>query len=30
MGQEEAMLNNLNSVLVEGNLVRDPELKYTQ
>ena len=23
------MLNNLNSVLVEGNLVRDPELKYT-
>jgi single-strand DNA-binding protein len=29
MGQEEAMLNNLNSVLVEGNLVRDPELKYT-
>jgi single-strand DNA-binding protein len=27
--QEEAMLNNLNSVLIEGNLVRDPELKYT-
>jgi single-strand DNA-binding protein len=24
------MLNNLNSVLIEGNLVRDPELKYTQ
>ncbi len=23
------MLNNLNSVLIEGNLVRDPELKYT-
>ena len=23
------MLNNLNSVLLEGNLVRDPELKYT-
>jgi single-strand DNA-binding protein len=29
MGQEDAMLNNLNSVLIEGNLVRDPELKYT-
>jgi single-strand DNA-binding protein len=27
--QEEAMLNNLNSVLIEGNLVRDPELKYS-
>ena len=24
------MMNNLNSVLIEGNLVRDPELKYTQ
>jgi single-strand DNA-binding protein len=24
------MLNNLNSILIEGNLVRDPELKYTQ
>jgi len=23
-------MNNLNSVLVEGNLVRDPELSYTQ
>ena len=23
-------MNNLNSILVEGNLVRDPELKYTQ
>jgi single-strand DNA-binding protein len=23
------MMNNLNSVLVEGNLVRDPELKYS-
>lgn len=23
------MLNNLNSVLLEGNLVRDPELSYT-
>ncbi len=23
------MLNNLNSILIEGNLVRDPELKYT-
>ena len=23
------MMNNLNSVLIEGNLVRDPELKYT-
>jgi single-strand DNA-binding protein len=23
------MLNNLNSVLIEGNLVRDPELKYS-
>ncbi len=23
------MMNNLNSVLVEGNLVRDPELSYT-
>ncbi|OHD67336.1 MAG: single-stranded DNA-binding protein [Spirochaetes bacterium RBG_13_68_11] len=22
-------MNNLNSVLIEGNLVRDPELKYT-
>jgi single-strand DNA-binding protein len=30
MGQEDIMLNNLNSVLIEGNLVRDPELKYTQ
>jgi single-strand DNA-binding protein len=24
------MMNNLNSVLIEGNLIRDPELKYTQ
>lgn len=24
------MMNNLNSVLIEGNLVRDPELRYTQ
>lgn len=23
------MLNNLNSLLIEGNLVRDPELSYT-
>lgn len=23
------MLNNLNSVLLEGNLVKDPELEYT-
>ena len=23
------MLNNLNSILLEGNLVRDPELRYT-
>ncbi|NOY07858.1 MAG: single-stranded DNA-binding protein [Spirochaetes bacterium] len=23
-------MNNLNSVLIEGNLVRDPELSYTQ
>lgn len=23
------MMNNLNSILIEGNLVRDPELKYT-
>ena len=23
------MLNNLNSILIEGNLVRDPELKYS-
>lgn len=23
------MMNNLNSVLIEGNLTRDPELKYT-
>ncbi len=23
------MLNNLNSILLEGNLVRDPELSYT-
>ena len=23
------MLNNLNSVLLEGNLTRDPELRYT-
>ena len=23
------MMNNLNSILVEGNLVRDPELSYT-
>ena len=23
------MMNNLNSVLIEGNLVRDPELKYS-
>ena len=22
-------MNNLNSILIEGNLVRDPELKYT-
>jgi single-strand DNA-binding protein len=27
-GKEEPM-NNLNSILVEGNLVRDPELSYT-
>jgi single-strand DNA-binding protein len=27
--QEDRMMNNLNSVLIEGNLVRDPELKYT-
>jgi single-strand DNA-binding protein len=23
------MMNNLNSILIEGNLVRDPELSYT-
>ena len=23
-------MNNLNSILLEGNLVRDPELKYTE
>jgi single-strand DNA-binding protein len=23
------MMNNLNSILLEGNLVRDPELRYT-
>lgn len=23
-------MNNLNSILIEGNLVRDPELAYTQ
>ncbi len=23
-------MNNLNSILIEGNLVRDPELSYTQ
>jgi hypothetical protein len=28
-GQEDRM-NNLNSILVEGNLVRDPELSYTE
>lgn len=22
-------MNNLNSILIEGNLVRDPELSYT-
>jgi single-strand DNA-binding protein len=26
---EEDVMNNLNSVLIEGNLVRDPELSYT-
>jgi len=26
---EEEDMNNLNSILVEGNLVRDPELSYT-
>jgi single-strand DNA-binding protein len=25
----EEIMNNLNSILLEGNLVRDPELKYT-
>ncbi len=24
------MMNNLNSILIEGNLTRDPELTYTQ
>ena len=24
------MMNNLNSILIEGNLTRDPELVYTQ
>jgi single-stranded DNA-binding protein len=23
------MMNNLNSILIEGNLVKDPELSYT-
>jgi single-strand DNA-binding protein len=27
-GEEEGM-NNLNSILIEGNLTRDPELSYT-
>lgn len=27
---EEEAMNNLNSILVEGNLVKDPELSYTQ
>jgi single-strand DNA-binding protein len=26
---EEDLMNNLNSILIEGNLVRDPELSYT-
>jgi single-strand DNA-binding protein len=26
---EEDLMNNLNSILVEGNLVKDPELSYT-
>jgi single-strand DNA-binding protein len=26
---EEDRMNNLNSILVEGNLVRGPELKYS-
>jgi single-strand DNA-binding protein len=26
---EEERMNNLNSILIEGNLVRDPELSYT-
>jgi len=26
---EEECMNNLNSILIEGNLVRDPELSYT-
>jgi single-strand DNA-binding protein len=29
MSKEEAMMNNLNSILLEGNLVADPELRYT-
>jgi single-strand DNA-binding protein len=29
MRHEEERMNNLNSVLIEGNLVRDPELSYT-
>ncbi len=28
-GERRKSLNNLNSVLIEGNLVRDPELSYT-
>jgi single-strand DNA-binding protein len=27
--EEEGMMNNLNSILLEGNLVADPELRYT-
>jgi single-strand DNA-binding protein len=27
--KEEGMMNNLNSILLEGNLVADPELRYT-
>src|SRR5271157_5550225 len=26
---EEDRMNNFNSILIEGNLVRDPELSYT-
>jgi single-strand DNA-binding protein len=26
---EEERMNNLNSILIEGNLVKDPELSYT-
>jgi single-strand DNA-binding protein len=27
--EEERMMNNLNSILLEGNLVADPDLRYT-